>query len=144
MTRIQRLDFEGASGAKLSARLEWPGSSPRAFAVFAHCFTCSKDIFAARRITNELTRHDLAVLRFDFTGLGQSDGDFAHTNFSSNVADLKSAIAYLADYFQAPELLIGHSLGGAATLAAAPDCDSVKAVATIGGTCQCRPCAAYV
>jgi uncharacterized OsmC-like protein/fermentation-respiration switch protein FrsA (DUF1100 family) len=104
----------------------------RAYALFAHCFTCSKDILAAKRIAAELARTGIAVLRFDFTGLGSSEGEFASTNFSSNTADLMSAVAYMRDNFAAPSILIGHSLGGAAVLAVAGDIPEVRAVATIG------------
>lgn len=129
---IERVDFEGALGAKLSARLDLPAGKIRAHAIFAHCFTCSKDLNATRRISGELARLGIAVLRFDFTGLGSSDGDFASTNFSSNVEDLCIAAQWLRDNYAAPQLLIGHSLGGAAVLAAAASLPEVKAVVTIG------------
>jgi len=128
----QRLQFAGHSGATLAARLDLPNGPLRGYALFAHCFTCSKDLAAARRIAAELAREGIAVLRFDFTGLGSSEGEFASTNFSSNVADLLSAANYLRDHFLAPALLIGHSLGGAAVLAVAKDIPEVCAVATIG------------
>ncbi len=128
----QRLQFAGHSGATLAARLDLPNGPLRAYALLAHCFTCSKDLAAVRRITAELARAGIAVLRFDFTGLGSSEGEFASTNFSSNVADLVSAVDYLRDHYEAPSLLIGHSLGGAAVLAAAKDIPEVRAVATIG------------
>lgn len=128
----QRLQFAGHSGATLAARLDLPNGPLRAYALFAHCFTCSKDLAAARRIAAELAREGIAVLRFDFTGLGSSEGEFASTNFSSNVADLLSAADYLRHHYQAPSLLIGHSLGGAAVLAVAKDIPEVRAVATIG------------
>ncbi|MDP9629418.1 UNVERIFIED_ORG: alpha/beta superfamily hydrolase [Ensifer adhaerens] len=128
----QRLQFAGHSGAALAARLDFPSGPLRAYALFAHCFTCSKDLASARRIAAELAREGIAVLRFDFTGLGSSEGEFASTNFSSNVADLVSAADYLRHHFQAPSLLVGHSLGGAAVLAAARDIAEVRAVATIG------------
>ena len=130
--RQQRLNFDGGAGAKLSARLDLPAGQTLAFALFAHCFTCSKDILAAKRIAGELSRRGIAVLRFDFTGLGASEGEFASTNFSSNVADLLRAVDHLRDNFEAPRILIGHSLGGAAVLAAAPDVPECRAVATIG------------
>jgi putative redox protein len=104
----------------------------RCYALFAHCFTCGKDVAAASRIARALTREGIAVLRFDFTGLGNSDGDFANTNFSSNLQDLLAASDYLRREFEAPSLLIGHSLGGAAVLAMAASVSEVKAVATIG------------
>ncbi|NRP70800.1 hypothetical protein ILFOPFJJ_01682 [Ensifer psoraleae] len=128
----QRLQFAGHSGATLAARLDLPNGPLRGYALFAHCFTCSKDLAAARRIAAELAREGIAVLRFDFTGLGSSEGEFASTNFSSNIADLLSAADYLRQHYQAPSLLIGHSLGGAAVLAVAKDIPEVRAVATIG------------
>ncbi len=127
-----KVEFEGSQGGKLAARLDLPAGTPRAFALFAHCFTCSKDIFAASRIAGELAGHGIAVLRFDFTGLGASEGEFANTNFSSNVQDLLRAADFLRANYQAPQIMIGHSLGGAAVLAAAGDVPEVRAVATIG------------
>ena len=128
----QRVMFEGSQGATLAGRLDLPMGPPKAFVLFAHCFTCSKDVFAASRISAALTDNGLAVLRFDFTGLGSSDGEFANTNFSTNLADLRLASAWLEANHQAPQLLIGHSLGGAAVLAIAADLPEVRAVATIG------------
>ncbi len=128
----ERVSFEGASGAQLAARYDRPAGKPRACALFAHCFTCSKDVFAAKRIASELAAHGIATLRFDFTGLGHSDGDFASTNFSSNVADLLTAVEWMRERGEAPAILIGHSLGGAAVLAAAGMVPEAKAVATIG------------
>ena len=132
----EKITFPGSQGHMLAARLETPLSEPRAYALFAHCFTCSKDIFAASRIAGELAEQGIAVLRFDFTGLGNSEGDFANTNFSSNVDDLVAAADFLAEKYQAPKILIGHSLGGAAVLAAAPRIPSSVAVATIGAPCD--------
>ncbi len=128
----QRLEFAGHSGAKLAARLDLPNGPLRAYALFAHCFTCSKDVLAARRIAASLARAGIAVLRFDFTGLGSSGGEFASTNFSTNCQDLLSAVEYLRANFDAPAILIGHSLGGAAVLAVAKDVPEAKAVVTIG------------
>jgi uncharacterized OsmC-like protein/alpha/beta superfamily hydrolase len=128
---IIRAEFNGGQGAELAARLDLPAGAVRAYAIFAHCFTCSKDLNATRRIASELARLGIAVLRFDFTGLGSSEGEFASTDFSSNIADIGAAAEWLRQHYAAPEILIGHSLGGAAVLAAAPDLDSVKAVATI-------------
>ncbi|MEC9343031.1 MAG: bifunctional alpha/beta hydrolase/OsmC family protein [Pseudomonadota bacterium] len=128
----QRIEFEGSHDAALAARLDVPAGTIRAYAIFAHCFTCSKDLNATRRIAGELARLGIAVLRFDFTGLGSSEGEFASTNFSSNVDDLKRAADYLRDHHRAPSLLIGHSLGGAAVLAVAADIPEVDAVVTIG------------
>jgi putative redox protein len=129
---IQRVSFEGGQGGMLAARLDMPAGQVIATAIFAHCFTCSKDIFAAKRVSSELSRHGIAVLRFDFTGLGSSEGDFANTNFSSNCEDLVRAAGWLRDNIEAPTVLIGHSLGGAAVLSIAGSIPEVKAVATIG------------
>jgi putative redox protein len=131
MTESRKVQFPGATGAQLAARLDLP-VKPRAFALFAHCFTCGKDIFAASRIAGGLTARDIAVLRFDFTGIGSSEGEFANTNFSSNVGDLVAAADYLRRNHGPPSLLIGHSLGGAAVLAAAPHLPDATAVVTIG------------
>ncbi len=116
----------------LAARLDQPAGKPRAYVLFAHCFTCSKDVFAASRIAAQLAAHGIATLRFDFTGLGASEGEFANTHFSSNVDDLVAAAGWLRSEHEPPLLLIGHSLGGAAVLAAASRVPEVKAVATIG------------
>jgi len=129
--KVEPVTFTGREGQKLAARLDRPEEAPRAFALFAHCFTCGKDVFAAARIAQQLTEHGVAVLRFDFTGIGASEGEFANTNFSSNVADLVAAAAHLREAMQAPALLIGHSLGGAAVLAAAGDVPEATAVVTI-------------
>ena len=133
MKRI-KYEFPNTDGQTLAGLLEIPpaGVSISRYALFAHCFTCGKDIAAASRISRAMAARGIAVLRFDFTGLGNSDGDFANTNFSSNVDDLLSAATALARDYRAPSLLIGHSLGGAAVLAAAPQLDSVEAVVTIG------------
>jgi putative redox protein len=128
----EKLTFAGAQGVELAARLDLPVGAPRAYALFAHCFTCTKDIFAAARIASGLAEQGIAVLRFDFTGLGHSQGEFANTNFSSNVADLVCAADYLRETRAAPRVLVGHSLGGAAVLAAAPRIPEAVAVATIG------------
>lgn len=128
----ERLTFPGSQGADLAASLDLPLGKPRSFVLFAHCFTCSKDIFAATRIASRLTDRGFAVLRFDFTGLGASEGEFGNTNFSSNISDLIRAADYLREHYQAPEILVGHSLGGTAVLAAAPDIPEAKAVTTIG------------
>ncbi len=124
--------FPGAFGTSLAARLDLPAQAPLAYALFAHCFTCSKESLAATRISAALTERGFGVLRFDFTGLGGSEGDFANTNFSSNVADLVAAARWLREQHQAPAILIGHSLGGAAVLAAAHEIPEAVAVATIG------------
>ena len=117
----ERFDFPNAQGQKLAALLDRPAGEPRAYALFAHCFTCGKDIHAAKRVAEGLTALGIAVLRFDFTGLGSSEGEFANTSFSSNVADLVAAANELRRRARAPAILIGHSLGGTAVLAAAAD-----------------------
>ncbi len=129
--RARSTRFRGSSG-ELAGKLEMPIGVPKAWALFAHCFTCGKDNVAAGRISRALASQGFAVLRFDFTGLGESKGDFAATGFSSNVEDLVCAADYLRDEFSAPTVLIGHSLGGAAVLAAAAHIPEVGAVATIG------------
>ncbi len=131
-TRRERVRFENEDGDELSGLLELPAGSPTGFALFAHCFTCGKDIRSASRMAATLAQEGIATLRFDFTGLGSSDGDFANTNFRSNVEDLVSAAEYMDREWQAPSLLIGHSLGGAAVLAVADRLPSVRAVVTIG------------
>jgi len=128
----EKVTFTGSQGDSLAARLDLPPHPPLAFALFAHCFTCSKDIFAAKRVAAGLVENGIGVLRFDFTGLGHSDGEFANTNFSSNVADLIAAAGWLGDNHQAPAILVGHSLGGAAVLAAAGNVESAQGVCTIG------------
>jgi len=129
----QRLTFPGTDGSELAARLELPADgAPVAWAIFAHCFTCSKNVKAAVHLTRSLSARALGVLRFDFTGLGESEGEFGDTNFSSNVEDLVAAAHYLTEEYEAPEILVGHSLGGAAVLHAAARLPSVKAVATLG------------
>ena len=129
---MTKFEFEGSQGFKLAARLDKPEGEIKAYALFAHCFTGSKDIHAARRISQTLIGHGIAVVRFDFTGLGDSEGDFANTNFTSNIEDLVKAADYMRDNLDAPALLIGHSLGGAAVIAAAHHIPESKAVATIG------------
>jgi putative redox protein len=127
----ERFQFTGEGGHQLSAALELPDGEPAAFALFAHCFTCGKDTLAAKRISVALAAKGVAVLRFDFTGLGSSEGDFANSTFSSNVADLVRAADHLRTARQAPSILIGHSLGGAAILAAAGQIPEARAVVTI-------------
>jgi putative redox protein len=129
--RSEKVTFSGGMGEPLAARLDWPDGSPRAFALFAHCFSCSKDIHAAARIAAGLSARGIAVLRFDFTGLGNSEGDFANTNFSSNIDDLAAAADWLRATHEAPSLLIGHSLGGAAVIMAAARVPEAKAVVTL-------------
>lgn len=129
----KKVQFQNAKGETLAARLELPvNQHPHTYALFAHCFTCGKNLTVLRNISRALNINGIAVLRFDFTGLGESEGDFADTNFSSNVEDLLVAARFLEENYQAPGILIGHSLGGAAVICAAMELPSVKAVATIG------------
>lgn len=130
--KTERATFAGADGQQLSARLDLPPGPPRAVALFAHCFSCGKDLKSATRLSARLTDRGFAVMRFDFTGLGSSEGDFADTNFSSNVTDLLAAADWLRQSYGAPSLLVGHSLGGAAVIAAASRIPELTAVATIG------------
>jgi len=131
MTSV-RLKFQNPSQEKLAAYLDMPEKGePKAFALFAHCFTCGKNLKSMVNINKALTEHGIAVMRFDFTGIGESQGDFSETNFTSNIEDLISAAEYLEDEYEAPKLLIGHSMGGAAVIQAAHDIHSIKAVATI-------------
>lgn len=130
---FKKITFENKNGEKLVARLDMPVDGEiLACALFAHCFTCSKNLKAVGHISNALTDRGIAVMRFDFTGLGESGGEFENTNFSSNVDDLLAAAQFLSDQYMGPEILIGHSLGGAAVLQAAAKLDTIAAVATIG------------
>jgi putative redox protein len=131
-----KVTFQGSQGDQLAGLLELPSVPPRAYVLFAHCFTCGKDIAAASRISRELVNHGFAVFRFDFTGLGSSDGDFANTNFTSNVQDLVAAAKHLEQHYQAPSLLIGHSLGGTAVLNAASRLSGIHGVVTIGSPAE--------
>lgn len=128
----EKLTFTNNRGLSLDGVLEKPTGHITAYALYAHCFTCSKEIAAAVKISRALATHGIATLRFDFSGLGRSEGDFADTTFSSNITDIHAAADFLRQNYQAPALLIGHSLGGAAVLGAAGDIEEVKAVATIG------------
>lgn len=129
---MPRFNFNNRNGQTLTGQLELPIGTPAGYAIFAHCFTCSKNVKAASQVSRGLAELGVAVLRFDFTGLGNSEGDFANSNFSSNVTDVLDAAAALRERHEAPSLLIGHSLGGAAVLMAAEDIESVRAVVTIG------------
>lgn len=130
---LQKVTFKNTEGQTLVGRLELPvDRHPHNYAVFAHCFTCNKNLLAVKNIGKALTSHGFGVLRFDFTGLGESEGDFADTNFSGNVEDLVAAAKYLEENYEAPTLIIGHSLGGAASIFAASEISSIKAVATVG------------
>ena len=126
-----RVDFPGSGGQSIAGRLDIPADEPLAFAIFAHCFTCTKDLKAATWIGRELVDHRIAVLRFDFAGLGESSGDFADTNFTSNLDDLVAAADFLRRAYRAPQILIGHSLGGTAVLVAAARIPETRAVVTI-------------
>jgi putative redox protein len=129
---FEKLEFSNEAGQRLAARMDLPDDKqPVAFALFAHCFTCSKNIKAAAHISRALTADGIAVFRFDFTGLGESEGDFGDTSFSSNVDDLVMAAKFMADTYEGPKILIGHSLGGAAVLQAAARIPSSVAVITI-------------
>ena len=132
----QKIEFPGADGQTLAAILDLPGTRPKAYALFAHCFTCSKNLKAVANIARSLNDNGIAVLRFDFTGLGESEGEFSDTNFSGNVADLLAAASYLEESHAAPSILIGHSLGGTAVLQAAANIPSAVAVVTIGSPAQ--------
>jgi putative redox protein len=129
----QKVHFQNDSSKKLSAVIEFPiDKKPYTYAIFAHCFTCNKNLHAVVNITHALTSRGIAVFRFDFTGLGESEGDFSDTNFSSNVDDLVAAAKYLEKNYEAPSMLVGHSLGGAAVIYAANRLNHIKAIATIG------------
>lgn len=128
----KNLSFKNNSGQLLAARLELPDNEIKSYAIFAHCFTCNKNLSAVRNIAKALNNYNIAVLRFDFTGLGQSEGAFEATNFSSNVDDLVAAADFLETNYEAPKLIIGHSLGGAAVIFASEKIKSIKALATIG------------
>ncbi len=131
--KSSKLTFINKEGKSLSARLDLPANQdPHNFAIFAHCFTCSKDFSAVRNVSRALASEGFGVLRFDFMGLGNSEGDFADTNFSSNVTDLISAADFLTEEYKAPTLIVGHSLGGAAAIFAGGQIESIQAVATIG------------
>ena len=138
MARRERIEFDGHDGGRLAGLLERPDGTPRASVLFAHCFTCGKDLVGASRVSRALVARGFAVLRFDFTGLGGSDGDFANTNFSSNVQDLVAAARYLDGRGLAAAVLVGHSLGGTAVLAAARELPGVRAVVTIGAPADAR------
>ncbi|MGO1584344.1 bifunctional alpha/beta hydrolase/OsmC family protein [Mesonia sp.] len=130
--KSDKVNFTNEQGQELAGKISLPvDQKPHNFVIFAHCFTCTKNLIAIRNLSNALTNHGFGVLRFDFTGLGESEGDFAETNFSGNIQDLIAAANYLKEKHTAPRLLIGHSLGGAAVLFAASKIESIKAVATI-------------
>lgn len=133
----QKIEFPGSQSVSLSARIDQPDDGiSRGTVLFAHCFTCSKNLHAVKNISEALTEKGIGVFRFDFTGLGESDGDFADTNFSSNIEDLVAAADYMKNEWEAPRTLMGHSLGGAAVLQAAHRIPSSEAVVTIGAPCN--------
>ncbi len=135
--KTERITFINQRGSRLGARIDFPEESdPRYFALFAHCFTCTKNLKTIGNINRALTDQGIAVLRFDFTGLGESEGDFAETNFTTNVDDLRAASEFLETEYKGPDILIGHSLGGAAVLQAASAIPSSVAVATIAAPCE--------
>jgi len=135
--KSRKIKFEGSQNEKLSARMDEPDKGiSRGAVLFAHCFTCSKNLRAVGHISRTLTEHGMGVFRFDFTGLGESEGDFADTNFSSNIEDLVAAAEYMEQQWATPRMLMGHSLGGAAVLQAAHRIPSVEAVATVGAPCN--------
>jgi esterase/lipase len=135
-TKSIKTSFTGSHGNRLDARLELPPDNPKAFIIFSHCFTCTKDIITVYRSSRILAQHGYAVLRFDFSGLGDSEGDFANCNFSTTVDDLHAAIQFLTENYTAPTILIGHSLGGTTSLAAAADAACIKQVVTIASPSQ--------
>lgn len=128
----QKATFMGSQGFELAARIDAPAGDIKAYSLFAHCFSCSKDLSAVNRISRALNEDGIAVFRFDFTGLGQSGGNFSNTNFTSNVNDILAAVAYMRAELSPPAIMMGHSLGGAATFLAATQVPEVRAVATIG------------
>ncbi|MDO6738848.1 bifunctional alpha/beta hydrolase/OsmC family protein [Wenyingzhuangia sp. 2_MG-2023] len=131
--KTKNISFKNSKGILLSAKLELPADQhPDAYAIFAHCFTCNKNLTAVRNISKALTQNGFGVLLFDFTGLGQSEGDFSETNFTSNIQDLEDVSEYMTQELQAPKLIVGHSLGGAAAIFAGKNISSIQAIATIG------------
>lgn len=145
-----RIYFENHFGNRLSGIIELPNSAdfpesqPRAFALFTHCFTCTKDLKAIVRISRGLAKHNIGVLRFDFTGLGDSHGDFSLSNFESNLSDIQAAIGWLAAEHQSPQLLVGHSLGGAAMMASVNSIPTAKAIVTIAAPSCTKHLAAFL
>jgi esterase/lipase len=135
-TQTVKTEFTGGAGHMLDARLELPSATPAAYAIVCHCFTCTKDTITVFRVSRMLAELGIAVLRFDFTGLGNSKGDFAQTNFTTDVADVLAAVKFLRDNYEAPSLLVGHSLGGTAMLEAARHIEDIKAVVTIASPSQ--------
>lgn len=131
--RREKVTFLNSKGLELSGSLEMPeDAAPKAYAIFSHCFTCNKNLINVKFISETLSARGIATLRFDFSGLGDSEGDFAKTDFTSNIDDLLHAAKFLEDNYEAPKLLVGHSLGGAASIVAAEKIESVRAITTIG------------
>ncbi|MCO4755718.1 MAG: alpha/beta fold hydrolase, partial [Bacteriovoracaceae bacterium] len=128
----KQFNFKNSNGEQLSGRLELPSGNPRAYAIFAHCFTCTSSLSAVKNISRALTNYGFGVVRFDFTGLGKSEGEFAESHFSANVGDLIAVSNFMNNNYKAPALLVGHSLGGASVISAASKLENIKAVATIG------------
>lgn len=129
----EKITFKNSKGLTLSGYLELPeDNNPKAFAIFSHCFTCNKNLINVKFISQTLSENGIATLRFDFAGLGDSEGDFAKTDFTSNINDLMDAVSFLEKNYESPKLLVGHSLGGAASIQAADKIESVKAIVTIG------------
>lgn len=131
--KSEKIKFKNTLGQELAAKIDFPEEEPKSYALFAHCFTCNKNLSAIRNIVRALNKNGIAVLSFDFTGLGDSEGDFENTNFSSNVNDLISAAEFLKTHYSAPDILVGHSLGGAAVIFAGKHIPSIRAIASIGG-----------
>ncbi len=145
MKRVsKRVSFDNGRGQQLAGIMEWPAVKPRAFALFSHCFTCTKDLKATVRISRRLAHHGYCVLRYDFTGLADSEGDFAETNFTTNCQDLQAAAAFLSREYAGPQLLIGHSLGGTATAVTANEIESAVAVVTIASPGSTHRLAGYL
>ena len=135
-TKSIKTSFTGSHGNRLDARLELPPADAKAFIIFSHCFTCTKDVITTYRSSRILAQKGYAVLRFDFSGLGDSEGDFSECNFSTSVEDIDAAINFLTEHYTAPSILIGHSLGGTSSLASAIDNDYIKKVITIASPSQ--------
>ena len=135
-TKSIKTSFTGSNNNRLDARLELPTGEIKTYIIFSHCFTCTKDIITAYRTSRMLAKHGYAVLRFDFSGLGDSEGDFANCNFSTTIEDINAAIQFLSQHYTSPTVLIGHSLGGTSSLATAIDNDCIKKVITIAAPSQ--------
>ena len=144
MRTSKKVLFENTAGIRLCGIIDRPESDPRTVAMFSHCFTCTKDLKAIVRISRRLAENGIAVLRFDFTGLGNSGGDFSESNFDSNCDDVRAAVEYMTEHVAAPDLLIGHSLGGAAMMTVAPELETVRALATIASPSNTMHLADYL